>query len=282
MGYPTTTLGRLPSWSASYLTTTSGSYTGNIKIGANHVAGSPFLITSASVTVSPFRIVCGSLSTVSGLVTTSTVGNLVSFAVSVKDMWGSDIAFFDSVMLYTPVIPYALYVVLQRVFCVLIRFYFVYLITPSQIQRRSRQNCTIRREWRECRYAHIKWPDDLSFADIPHDPSWGRKRWSRITMRACSRRLDSYCWRGVSRRASRHVLQQPAAHGTLQLNTRHIVVLQRLGLIRAPWQPVTQRLRGELVLAAFWRFSLRDSAIPQVRWSGFIRPNVSSWYIKHP
>lgn len=126
MGYPTTSLGRLPAWSATYLTTTSGSYTGNVQIGANHVAGSPFLITSASVTVSPFRIVCGSLSTVSGLVTISTIGNLVSFAVSVKDMWGSDIAFFDSVMLYTPVIPYALYVARKRILCVLILLYFFF------------------------------------------------------------------------------------------------------------------------------------------------------------
>ena len=246
MGYPTTSLGRLPAWSASYMTTTSGSYTGNIQIGASHVAGSPFQITSASVTVSPFRIVCGSLSTVSGLVTTATIGNLISFAISVKDMWGSDIAFFDSVVLYTPVIPYALYVALQRIVCVSIRFHFVCLITPSQIQRRSRQNCTVRRKWRERCYAHAKWPDHLSFADIPHDSSWSRQCWSRITMRVRSRRLDSHCRRSVSRRTSRNVLQQPAAHGALQLITRHIVVLQRLAIIHTPGQFVPQRLRGEL------------------------------------
>ncbi len=110
MGYPTTSLGRLPAWTGSYTTTTSGTYTGNIQIGATHVSGSPFTITSASVTVSPFRIVCGTLSTVTNLVTIATVGSLVSLSITVKDEWGSNVAFFDSVMAYTPVIPYALYV----------------------------------------------------------------------------------------------------------------------------------------------------------------------------
>ena len=110
MGYPTTSLGRLPAWTGSYLTTTSGSYTGNIQIGNTHVAGSPFAITSASVTVAPFRIVCGTLSTVSNLVTTATVGAPVSLTITVRDVWGSNVAFFDSVMTYTPVIPYSLYV----------------------------------------------------------------------------------------------------------------------------------------------------------------------------
>jgi hypothetical protein len=98
----------MPAWTGSYLTTTSGSYTGNIKIGSAHVAGSPFAITSASVTVSPFRIVCGTLSSVSNLVTTATVGAPVSLTITVKDVWGSNVAFFDSVMSYSPVIPYSL------------------------------------------------------------------------------------------------------------------------------------------------------------------------------
>ena len=108
LGYPTTSVGRLPAWSGSYLTTTSGSYTANIQIGGNHVTGSPYAITAASVTVSAFRIVCGTLSTVTNLVTTATVGAPVSLTITVKDMWSSNVAFFDSVMAYTPVIPYAL------------------------------------------------------------------------------------------------------------------------------------------------------------------------------
>jgi len=54
--------------------------------------------------------------------------------ITVKDVWGSNVAFFDSVMAYTPVVPYALCVCPLRVhlsaaFCTTCTFLLPHIVT---------------------------------------------------------------------------------------------------------------------------------------------------------